>query len=136
MPNDVLGCTKATVVPREPGPRRLVDHPAAGVLDRLQRHGAVVDPVADVVQALALVGQVLGHRRVVADRGEQLDVGVGHLEQRLLDAVGLDPLAVVDRGAEDLGVPGDGRLEVVDRDGHVVDLGEQGSLMPRASGTG
>ena len=36
VPNDVLGCTKATVVPREPGPRRLVDDPAAGVLDRLQ----------------------------------------------------------------------------------------------------
>ena len=36
VPNDVLGCTKATVVPREPGPRRLVDDPAAGVLDRLR----------------------------------------------------------------------------------------------------
>ena len=47
---------------------RLVDHPAAGVLHRLQRHGAVVDPVADVVEALALVGQVLRHRGVVADR--------------------------------------------------------------------
>ena len=63
VPNEVFGWTKATVVPREPGPGRLVDDPAAGVLDRLQRHAAVVHPVADVVQALALVGQVLGHGR-------------------------------------------------------------------------
>ena len=40
--------------------------------------------------------EVLRHRRVVADRREQLHVGVGHLEQRLLDAVALDDLAVLD----------------------------------------
>ena len=69
---------------------------------------------------------------------QELDVGVGHLEQRLLDPVGLDRLAVGDRGAEDLGVPGDRGVEVVDGDGHVVDLGEQRgrSLMRRASGRG
>ncbi len=29
------------------------------------------------------------------------------------------------RGAEDLGVPRNGRLQVADRNGHVVDLGQQ-----------
>ena len=68
--------------------------PAA--FDGLEGGGAVGDPVADVVQALAPLLEVLGHRRVVAGRREQLDVAVGHLEQRLLDAVALDDLAVLD----------------------------------------
>ena len=55
----------------------------------------------------------------------QLDVAVGDLEQRLLDAVALDDLAVVDLGAERLAVVVDRRVEVVDGDGDVVDLGEQ-----------
>ena len=57
VPKAVFGWTKATVVPREPGPRVLVDHLAALVLDRLQRHAAVAHAVADVVQALALASR-------------------------------------------------------------------------------
>src|ERR1700722_15706921 len=109
-----------------PRARRLVDHPPTGILHRLQRHAAVVDPVADVVQPLTLVGEVLGDGGRVVDRGEELDVGVGHFEERLLDSVGFDTLAVFHRGAEDFGVPGDGCLEVVHRDRHMVDLGQQG----------
>src|SRR5690606_16359015 len=52
-------------------------------------------------------------------------VGLGHLQQGFLDAVGLDDLAVVDLGAEGVAVVADGGLAVVDGDGHVVDLGEQ-----------
>ncbi len=97
------GWTKATVVPREPGPGRLVDDPAAvrpsptGGRPRSRppgsRRGAGPRP---------WLRQVLGHRRVVPGRGEQLDVGVGHLEQRLLDPVATRPLAVGDGGPEDL----------------------------------
>src|SRR5918997_892023 len=111
---------------------RLVDDPATLGLDGLQRGGAVVDPVADVVQALALALEVLGHGRVVAGGREQLDVAVGHLQQRLLHTVGLDHLAVVDLGAERLAVVADRGLEVVDGDGDVVDLGEQHAPEPSA----
>src|SRR5918997_2460179 len=114
------------------GSGRLVDHPAALRLDRVEGGGAVVDPVADVVQALALALEVLGHGRVVAGGGEQLDVAVGHLEQGLFHAVGLDHLAVVDLGAERVAVVADRGLEVVDGDGHVVDLGEQHAPEPSA----
>ena len=62
VPQIAFGWTKATVVPRDPGLGCLVDHLVALRLDRLERDAAVVDPVADVVQALALVGQVLRHR--------------------------------------------------------------------------
>src|ERR1700677_806385 len=97
------------------------------ILDRLERLGAVVDPVADVMEPLALVGQVLGHRGVVTGRREELDVAVGHLDQRLLDPVGVDALPVGDGRPEGVGVVGDGRLQVVDGDRHVIDLGQLGS---------
>ena len=87
-------------------PGDLVDDLAAAVLHRLERRRAVGHPVADVVEALALVLQELGHRRVVAGGREQLDVGVGHLDQRLFDPVGLDPLPVGDLGTEGLAVVG------------------------------
>ena len=96
VPNAVFGWTNATVVPREPGPGLLVDDAVAFRLHRFERGRAVVDPVSDVMQPLTLVREVLGDRRVVAYRRQQLDVGVGHLEQRFLDAVLLDDLAVVD----------------------------------------
>ncbi len=121
-----LGVDEGHRGPPRPGPGRLVDDPAPVVLDRLEGDGAVGHPVADVVEPLTLLLQVLGHRGVLPDGGEQLDVAVRHLQERLFDPVGLDPLAVVDRGPEGLGVVGDGRLEVVDGDGHMVDLGEQG----------
>src|ERR671917_1216539 len=117
------------------GSGRLVDHPAALRLDRVEGGGAVVDPVADVVQAFALALEVLGHGRVVAGGREQLDVAVGHLQQRLLHTVGLDHLAVVDLGAERLAVVADRGLEVVDGDGDVVDLGEQHGPEPSAVAT-
>ena len=136
MPKAPLGWTKATVVPRDPGrgassmtwpPWSLTDWRALG---------AVVHPVADVVEALALLLQVLGDRRVVADRGQQLDVAVRHLEERLLHAVGLDPLAVGDGGPEGLRVVGDGRLEVPTAMATWSISVSSGAVTRRASGTG
>ena len=98
--------------------------PPAVRLHALERGAAVVDAVPDVVEPLTLVGEVLRHRRVVTRRREELHVGVGDLEQRLLDAVALDDLAVLDRAPERVVVVGDRGLEVVDGDGDVVDLGE------------
>ena len=124
VPNAPFGCTNATVVPRLPGrgASSITRPPWAFTL--LERRAAVVDAVPDVVEPLALVGEVLRHRRVVTRRRQELHVGVGDLEQRLLDAVALDDLTVLDRAAERVVVVGDRGLEVVDGDGDVVDLGE------------
>ena len=62
VPKLPFGWMKATVVPRLPGRGRLVDRRGAGGDHRGQRLGAVVDPVADVVQALAPLLERLGHR--------------------------------------------------------------------------
>ena len=48
--------------PARAGTWGLVDHPTARILDRLERHRAVVDPVADMVETLTLVGQVFRDR--------------------------------------------------------------------------
>src|SRR5438093_7796097 len=70
----------------------LVDDAPAGVLDGLEGGGAVGHAIADVVDALALLLEEGGDGRVEPAGGEQLDVGLRHLEQRLLDAVALDDL--------------------------------------------
>src|SRR5699024_6284269 len=67
----------------------------------------------------------LADGRVGPGGAGQLDVRLGDLEERLLDTLGLHRLAVGDRGAEDVPVPADGGLEVLDGDGDVVDLREE-----------
>ena len=62
--------------------------------------------------------------------------GVGDGDERLLDAVGLDDLSVHDLCAEGLAVPLDGRLEVADRDGDVVDSVRPGALTRTPRGDG
>ncbi len=62
VPNEAFGWTKATIVPREPGRGDLVDHPGAAGLHRLERLGAVIDAIGDVVEPFAVLRQVLGHR--------------------------------------------------------------------------
>src|SRR5207248_726158 len=78
----------------------------------------------DVVEALALLLQELGHRRVLVDRRQKLHVGVGDLQQRLLHTVALHHLPVGDLHAVRVPVELDRSLEVVDGDGNVVDLGQ------------
>lgn len=107
------------------GARLLVDRGGAGVDHRLQGGGAVVDSVANMVQAFALAGQELGDGGVVVGGSGELDVGISHLDQGLFHAVGLDDLTVVDLGPERSGVVVDGRLQIVDGDGDVVDLSQQ-----------
>src|SRR5262249_22193570 len=71
---------------------RFVDHLVAVRLDRLERDRAVGDAVTHVMDALALLLHVLRHRRIRPRRRQQLDVGVGHFQQRLLHTVLLDHL--------------------------------------------
>ena len=66
------------------------------VLHRLRAARAVRHPVADVVHPLALRSRNLATGESARRRREQLDVGVGHLDQGLLHPVGLDRFAVGD----------------------------------------
>ena len=59
----------------------------------------VLDRVGDVVQARAALGQEAADRRVVGERRQQLDVALADVEQRGLDALLCDRLAVHERHA-------------------------------------
>jgi len=86
---------------------------------------AISHPISDVVESLAALVDRPGDRRVGSGRRGELDVAVGHLDQRLFDAVALDQLAMVHLGAERLAVVVDRRVEVANGDGNVGDLREQ-----------
>ena len=76
-----------------------------------------------MVDALSLVGEELGHRRVILKGAEQLHVGLSDFEECFFHPVGLDSLTVFHCGAEHRLIQGDGGIKVVDRNGHVVNLG-------------
>ena len=63
-----------------------------------------LDLVGDVVQARALLREEPAHRRVRAERREQLDVVLADVQQHGLDALLLDDLAVGDLELEAVAV--------------------------------
>ena len=65
-------------------------------------------------------------RRVGGQRRQQLDVAVADVEQRGLDALLVDRLAVHERHPVGVAVDGDRGVEILDRDADVVDAAEHG----------
>ena len=108
------------------GARRLVDQPHAGRAQLVERRRDVVDPVGDVVQPGPATREETADRRVRGQRRQQLDVAVPDVEQRRLDALLGDRLAVHERHPVRVAVHGDRRLEVLDGDADVVDAPEHG----------
>ncbi len=74
----------------------LVDQPKTAPAQAIQLRGAVAHLVGDVVQAGAAGGEELAHGRVVAERHEQLDMALAHLDEHRLDALLGHDLAVLD----------------------------------------
>lgn len=86
------------------------------------------------MQPLAPLFDRLRDRRVGASGRSELDVAVGDLDERLLDTVALDDLAVGHLSTERLAVVLDRRVEVTNGNGHMVDLGEDhGPILPDAA---
>jgi len=106
------------------GARRLVDQAYPLIAQPPEDGLDVVDLVGDVVQPRAALGEELADRRVVVERGEQLDVVLSHVQQRGLDTLRLHRLAVHQREPEDVDVEVDRLLEVAHREADVVDAPE------------
>jgi hypothetical protein len=83
-----------------------------------------------VVKARAPLGEEPADGGLVPERKEQLDVRVAHAQERGLDALLSDRLAVLQGHPETLGVELDRRVEILDGDAHVIDCLEhrRGSL--------
>ncbi len=77
---------------------------------RSQSIDAVVDAVADVVEAFSSLFQEDRYRRIKSSRRGQLDKRTSDLQESLLDTVAVDDLAVVHLGSERPPVVVDGRL--------------------------
>ena len=108
------------------GARRLVDQPHAGRAQLVERRRDVVDPVGDVMQPGPAPREEAADRRVRGQRRQQLDVAVPDVEQRRLDALLGDRLAMDERHPVRVAVHGDRRLEVLDGHADVVDAPEHG----------
>ena len=68
-----VGMDERDLEPEEPAPRRFVDQLRAFGGQLVDRGTDVVDLVRDVVHSGTALGEELADRRVVAERGEQLD---------------------------------------------------------------
>jgi diacylglycerol kinase (ATP) len=108
------------------GARRLVDQAHAGGAQLVERRRDVVDPVRDVVQPGAASREKAPDGRVLGQRRQQLDMAVTDVEQRRLDALLGDRLAVDERHPVPVAVHGDRRVEVLHGDADVVDAPEHG----------
>ena len=136
VPKAPLGCTKATVVPREPG--RGASSMSAPPPARTESNALAQSSTR--YPTWCRPSPRRSRKRATGESGrgrtQQLDVGVGHGDEGLFHTVELDALAVAHTGPVDIAVVGDGGVEVVHGDADVVDLGEQGLGRVRGAGSG
>jgi len=118
---DGIWMDECDLQPEHPLPRLGVDQLGAGGGEVAESLADVVDPVGDVMQAGAPLGEELAHRRVVAEGREELDPAVADAHGRRLDPLLLDARPMLDLSAEEALVRRHGLLEVGDGETDVMD---------------
>jgi len=91
-------------------------------LQPLQLRGEITDLEGDVVHTRPSLGQELPDRRIGAERLQELDPGLADPQGCGLDTLILDPLAMLQRRAEEVGVEEDRGIEIVDGNSQVVQV--------------
>ena len=104
-----------------PPPRTGVDQLDALGGEALERRLHVAHLVGDVVHPFAPLGEEAPDRRVLVERREQLHPAVAEPKRRRLDALVLDPLAVLEPAAEQPLVRLHSGIEILDGDPDVMD---------------
>lgn len=107
--------------PEHPAARPEVDQLDPFRREALERGRHVAHLVGDVVHALAAPGEEPPDGRVLLERREELDAAVAEAHRRRLDALVLDPLAVLEQAAEQALVRPDGGVQIRDGDADVMD---------------
>jgi hypothetical protein len=107
--------------PEHAAPGRLVDQLGAGRREPAQRRAEVSDLVRDVVHPGAALGEEAADGRVVRERAEQLDAALADAQRRRLDALLLDPRAMLEARPEETLVRRHRGVEILDRHADVMD---------------
>src|SRR5437016_5481825 len=115
--------------PEEAAVGLLVDQLDAPGREVPQLVAEVADLVGDVVHSRAAVGQELADRRLVTERGEQLDATRADPDRSRLDALLGDRLTPLELRAEQPAVRLESLVEVLDGDAEMVN-----PLVPHARG--
>src|SRR3954451_8024223 len=92
---DGLGMHEGHLQPEHAAPRLRVDQLHAFLRKRRERGRHVVDLVRDVVHARPALREQAAHRRVVAERGAQLDPAFAEPKRGLFDDLVLAPFAML-----------------------------------------
>src|SRR5436305_15152912 len=87
--------------PEEPAPRCVVDDLDAFVVQLVERALHVCDLVRDVMHTRPALGQELADRRLLAERGKQLDATLADAQRRRLDPLLRNRLAMLEPCAQD-----------------------------------
>src|SRR4051794_26329435 len=93
-----VGVDERYLETEQPRVRLVVDQVDAARVEPGELGPHVVDTVGDVVHSRPAPGQEAPHRRVVAERVNQLDAAVADTNGRRLDALILDARAVLELG--------------------------------------
>jgi hypothetical protein len=107
-----------------PRARRIVDDSIPARLYYRECCRAVRNAISHVMESLTLRVQEFGDWRIVARWGQQLDVGVSDAQQGFGDTISYHVLTVFNNCAKHLFVPGDCRVEVVNRNCYMINLNE------------
>lgn len=97
---DGVGMDERDLETEHAAARLLVDQLCAGAGEVGKRRPDVRNLVRDVMHAGATLCEEPADRRVVSERAEQLDAALPNPQRRRLDALLLDPLAMLERRAE------------------------------------
>src|SRR2546425_512610 len=95
--------------PSDAAARLLVDHGQPTLPAELERCRDVLAPVGGVVDSRSALRKELADRRILPERGKQLDVGITDAKERRLHTLLGDGFAMLDRHLEKLAVELDGR---------------------------
>jgi hypothetical protein len=106
--------------PEQPGARRFVDQPGPGTAEALELGGDIGDLEGDVMQARPATREEAPDRRVVGNRGEELDPSRAGVKRSRFDPLVVERSTMLELCAEESRVRGDRRVEVVDGDPDVV----------------
>lgn len=105
----------------EPRSRLRIDQICTGTRELGQRRTEVAYLVRDVMHAGAALRQEPAHRRVLAERLEELDPSRPDAKRRCTNTLILNRRTVFHLGAEETLVRRERRIEILDRDTQMVD---------------